>query len=54
MELLRKLGQKKEAFRKWKQGRVSREEHREIVWDVRDNVREVMAHFEESGQGCQG
>lgn len=54
MELLRKLGQKKEAFRKWKQERVSREEYREIVWEVRDKVREVMAHFEESGQGCQG
>lgn len=31
MELLCKPGQKKEAFRKWKQEGVSREEYREIV-----------------------
>jgi len=42
-ELLAKLKQKKEAYRGWKQGQITWEEHREIVRVAREQVRKAKA-----------
>ncbi|GAB0179591.1 hypothetical protein GRJ2_000424400 [Grus japonensis] len=42
-ELLGKVKQKKEAYRGWKQGQVTWEEHRETVRAARDQVRKAKA-----------
>ncbi|KAM9608247.1 uncharacterized protein ACIBXB_000772 [Morphnus guianensis] len=45
-QLLDKPKHKKEAYRGWKQGQVAREEYREIVQAVRDQVRKAKALIE--------
>jgi len=42
-ELLAKLRHKKEAYRGWKQGQISREENREIVRAAREQARKAKA-----------
>ncbi|GAB0176409.1 mitochondrial enolase superfamily member 1 [Grus japonensis] len=45
-ELLGKVKQKKEAYRRWKQGQVAWEEYRETVRAARDQVRKAKALIE--------
>ncbi|KAK4811175.1 hypothetical protein QYF61_019806 [Mycteria americana] len=45
-KLLAKLRNKKEAYRGWKQGRVTREEYRNTVQTCRDEVRKAKAQLE--------
>lgn len=45
-ELLVKLKHKKEAYRTWKQGQVTREKYRDIVQASRDNGREANTQME--------
>jgi len=44
-ELLTKSSHKKEAYRRWKQGQVTREEHRNTVQACRDTVRTATAQL---------
>lgn len=41
--LIRKLRSKKEMHRQWKQGEVTLEKYRNVVWTPRDEVRKAMA-----------
>uniref|UniRef100_A0A672UQA6 Reverse transcriptase domain-containing protein n=1 Tax=Strigops habroptila TaxID=2489341 RepID=A0A672UQA6_STRHB len=45
-ELLRKLREKKEAYKRWKRGQAAWEEYRDIVQEARDQVRKAEAQLE--------
>ena len=45
-ELLRKLGGKKEAYKRWKQGQAAWEEYRDVVQEARDQVRKAKDQSE--------
>lgn len=46
MELLSELKYKKEAYRRWKLGSATWNEHKDIPWTCRNEVRKAKAHLE--------
>uniref|UniRef100_A0A8V5GU01 Uncharacterized protein n=1 Tax=Melopsittacus undulatus TaxID=13146 RepID=A0A8V5GU01_MELUD len=45
-DLQRKIHRKKEAYKRWKQGQAAWDEYRDVVQDVRDQVRKAKAQLE--------